>query len=547
MTAGVMLVGVGQASAVPEFYCTDDDHCAEGEQCVDGDCKVPCDTDADCAEGFECENLMGKEDKPVFVCPDDDPECEEEAPEPPPIEEEPGFCEPIPETCTSDADCGDGEYCAFGPTAGSSPSGSGESSGSAGGMPEPADDTEDEEDEEDGEEDTPMPGETVTEGTCMPLGGGWESECETDADCPTGMLCEEAGLMSSSVATPGCVCPEGEPDCDCDDGDPMPPSEPETYYACVPAPCETDADCDGGLVCVTQTWDECGPIGVPGGAPMRPDCDPDDPECKPGADSGDEGMGGSEGFAPEEGDCETVSESYCMPPYLAPCEADEDCGEGFSCVEEESCGCEDVAVSSDSDSGAEMPSMEEPADDDEGGDEGEGEDEDNCSCVPTGEMICELEDLPCTDDADCAIEGWSCQIAPSLIACTIDDDTMEEICDEPEASEGQCVPPEWGGNGGEMGISGTTATGSAEESASNDDNSSERPADPGDGTDDLGTDGSGDAGGDDEPAPGGDGATEPEAEDEGGCQGGSQSQGGLIALMLFAMAVLTRRERVTVR
>lgn len=564
--ASLMLVGIGQASAVPVFMCTEDSQCPDDQLCVDGACKLPCASDDDCGDDEHCVS-GGDKDKMEPMpepapCPPDDEECEEETPEAPPEEASPSFCEPAPTSCNSDADCNDGEYCAFGPTSGSSAGSSGGlpadgegSSGSGGSSPSPGSD---EGDDDNAEEAPAMPISEAPEGICLPGSGGWESECETDEDCPVGMLCEELGIMETPIGAPSCICPEGEQDCDCGEEGDLPAGEPEAFYGCVPAPCDTDADCAGDFVCLTETWEECAPTMSSPPAPMMPDCDPDDPECKPGEGSdNDEGMGGSEGTPGGEGDCQTVTESYCVPPYLAPCEADADCGAGFSCVEEESCGCEDSATDSATSDPSEGPNSlpdEEPQDDDEGGtDDGEGRDsgESNCECVPTGEMICELEDLPCTEDADCEIEGWSCRLIPSMSACYFDEETNEEVCSDEETSEGQCVPPYWGG-GGMGGFDSADMAASAEATGADDEAQGPQPGDANDEeetgtpTDSAAGDGSGD-GNSGAPADGeldGDDA-DGDTEDEGGCQGGSSSHGGFIGLMLLAMAVLTRRERVT--
>ena len=80
--------------------------------------------------------------------------------------------------CTGDDDCPSGMFCAIPPCA-------------------PPCDPDD--------ESCDMSGaDCPTEGYCADYGGGWDSECETDADCSDGYVCEAIGAMSV-----GCACPDG--------------------------------------------------------------------------------------------------------------------------------------------------------------------------------------------------------------------------------------------------------------------------------------------------------------------------------------------------
>ena len=509
------LLWSSQALAEPTAPCSDDAECAAGEVCIDGDCLVSCSSDADCDDGFACNTPSASgpiaDPAPPAPCPEDDLECEESKPEPPPAGENAGVCIEAPTSCSSDADCGPGELCKGAPTRSS-----GSSGGGGEGAPPSMDEGEDKDSDEGGE---------AASGICVPAGNnGWESECEEDSDCPAGMICDEIGMSNTSTDMAECICENGREGCECGEGSSGSGSSSEVILGCVQKPCESDADCGGDLVCITETWEMCAPTVA-----ATPPCDPDDAEC-------DEDV---EEFAPEEPECETQSESYCAPKYMAPCEMDADCGEGFSCVEEEMCACESTDVE---DTAIEPAFGEEeggdgedasdgmPIDEDEG-EEDEEEDSD-CSCEFTGNMICEPDDLPCSTDAECTIEGWVCFQAPSKGACFFDEETGEEVCEE-VSSEGQCLPADWH-SGSSMGISGEVERNAAAAADPNPEDASDAN------TSAPASGGTGEAGSEDETQSDADPANE-SAEDEGGCQGAPSSQGGLMLLMLMAATALLRR------
>ena len=111
--------------------------------------------------------------------------------------------------------------------------------------------------------------DALCEGFCMPGDGdSSQNECESNSDCPTGFECIEHtswGVITSSDEGPSFAeapCREGE-DCgdqekeEPDSGAPFEPTETEnTVKICEPKVCDTDADCEGGLVCVLETY-EC--------------------------------------------------------------------------------------------------------------------------------------------------------------------------------------------------------------------------------------------------------------------------------------------------
>ena len=235
-----------------------------------------------------------------------------------------------------------------------------------------------------------------------------ENECEADSDCPDDFICETI----SWGACPGC---SPDPDEDC------PPCESGEQNVCVPPPpqeCDADNPCSGDDVCVTYTFETCSGGGA---VPVSPDCDPDDASCPPPDDRED---------TPDAIDCESADESYCVPPYLAPCSQDSDCGAGFTCEAVEVCGC------SSGGSTGEPGSDEEP------------DVEPDCSCeVLADENYCQLIEVECDSDADCAGD-LKCQESYEVavdIACVPD-----EPCPEPEPVEvaSYCAPDDYAYYGG---------------------------------------------------------------------------------------------------
>jgi MYXO-CTERM domain-containing protein len=290
--------------------------------------------------------------------------------------------------CTTDADCGEGEYCS--PT------------------PCPAIDC---------DPSDPSCPECPETGICT-AGFDGTTECTTDADCGAGFVCESVGGTDCAVPT----CPEGTecPEVDCTS---------EEIFACVPdrSACTSDADCAEGLQCETYTYEQCS-----GGGSVPP--------CAPGEDCPQP--------EPVEPECETITESYCLPPYLGACTADADCGPGFTCEEYENCGCSSSG-SSGSSGGSDGGVPPLPPD---GSDvpPSEGTPEEDCSCEPSGEFYCELVQVECTTDADC-IDGFVCVDSPDAgVPCTITPDGTEE-CGEPVESPSLCLPEsygDWVGAGG---------------------------------------------------------------------------------------------------
>ncbi len=289
----------------------------------------------------------------------------------------------LAQTCVTDADCAEGQVCLATPCA--------------------APDC----DPDDAECDPP-----VCEDVCVDDPGGvpW-SECASDDDCGAGFVCEAVGGSD-------CACPAGADCMDC---------EPETFYGCVPAPCQSDADCGEGLVCLTFESASCSDTAEPM------------PVCEPGQEC-EEPSG-----VPAPPECETETVSFCGPKYLAACEVDGDCGEGFTCEVAEECSCS---------GGGATPTDPVPEPGQDGGDAGDpmpprefddGAPPEECVCEPTGEKYCQAQEIACEDDAACPT-GWTCESYPSTPSTCWTDESGNVECDDEQGvpAPSVCVPPYYG-------------------------------------------------------------------------------------------------------
>lgn len=251
------------------------------------------------------------------------------------------------------------------------------------------------------------------------------STCTATTDCDSGLLCEVVG--ASGCAAP--ACPPGEP---CE----VPVCEPSVLMACVKPPCTVDADCGAGMACVKL---DAGCACSPGTDCACPDetftmCQPK--ECTADADCGGAGlecitqewqdcpvsMGmpceeGKPCPAPDPAECKTQSQSFCAPPYMGACSVDADCGENFTCVEDQLCACSGSASRDPS-----TPPVEE------------------CSCEASGTKYCQPKEIPCGPEGTCPGD-WTCVGgATPDIACA-----PGAECPLPEPSPSLCMPPVWGG------------------------------------------------------------------------------------------------------
>lgn len=260
----------------------------------------------------------------------------------------------------------------------------------------------------------------------VPSGASAQETCATDADCDHGYSCEMVG---------GC------PAIDCAEGSDCEPIECDPASACVPVTdCDADADCAEGWKCASHEQADCDDIA--------------EPTCAPGEDC----------VKPEEPvDCNTVTVTYCAPPWALPCEEAADCGAGFDCVEQIAMSCSGSSGGGGSDPGEPTPEGDPgPAEADGGagfappadGDPLPPDDPGSCTSTPTGEFRCELIETTCATNADCAA-GLSCQESPSDAVCT---------------SSGGAAPDSAGDAAG--------AGGAGSGGAGGDDGAAERPAPP---------------------------------------------------------------------
>ncbi len=238
------------------------------------------------------------------------------------------------------------------------------------------------------------------------LASAQESSCASNTDCPKGYECQvfEWGACSGSAGCePGAECP--------------PPEEPvcETgeYRECVAIPngCDTNADCDSGMVCFTHTYDRCDPVAAYACAPNT-DCPP-----------------------PPEPTCETTTERSCVPQYMLPCQAAADCGTGFDCKPVEMCTCSggtaEPTPAPDTGSGGAPSSEPQPL-----------PPESSCTCETGDSGYCQVIERACTSDAECPTD-WTCSanyvqsdcVAPST------DPAAPADCGTTEAPSMVCMPP----------------------------------------------------------------------------------------------------------
>lgn len=271
---------------------------------------------------------------------------------------------------------------------------------------------------------------------------GLGDSCEQPTDCDEGLSCEVVGAT-------GCACASPSPGDPADGGAPFVPPEcdcpePVEFKACVPGPCESDADCGAGLVCAT--WEE----PCLSTRPAVP-CSSEDPDCN--------------GAPPPEEECTPTTYSVCAPRWILPCEAASDCGAGFACEPVEQCSC-----SGGGGTPVDPVPPEGGGSDSGSGGSGDSEgapyyDEPECTCTPSEENWCRPVEVTCSSDADCS-DGWACQdagyddapcatpvpepsgdgFAPPDPNCGAPSDSTETV--------GLCQPQGWGGwYGGERGES----------------------------------------------------------------------------------------------
>jgi MYXO-CTERM domain-containing protein len=339
--------------------------------------------------------------------------------------------------------------------------------------------------------------------------------CQVDADCGEGMICriETYEVGCGFKCEDDGVC-EADPEC-------VPTTE--SYSYCEEKPCESDADCGTGRICIERTWESC-----TGGAAV--DCD-------------EAGNCTQTSFNEE---CTTESSAYCGYRYEAECTVSEDCGPGFDCVPNEVCWCGGSTGGVSGEGGA-ASVPEEPMTDPE------------CGCEPTGTNRCELQELACTTDADCPADflciqnpsGWCTGDENGTVTCGTDGPAMV------------CYPSGWysgGLDGGGTSEDGTTGsnTGTATGTTTGTATGGVPPRDDDGKDDDTSEDGSGASTGTST------GSVSPGDDDDDNAEGwptwgrpkhgspwtrcsvtsaGMTSSGGTAFLTLLGLAMLGRRRR----
>ncbi len=268
----------------------------------------------------------------------------------------------------------------------------------------------------------------------LPLGvalGAQAAESCGEESCPKGFVCEMVPAPCPEIA-----CVEGScPPC----GASVP--------ACRPASCQSDSDCGDGMACSERRYD-CGAVAP---ACVGDDCPTtnDEPSCAP-----------------------TV-EKLCVPRWQLPCNADADCGEGFSCVEREACSCPGSPGGGSGSSGSATPTEPAPNDSAPAREKAAGSEPgasapDGCSCEPSGVKACEPRTVACVSDADCAA-GWSCGDNPNG-SCWANSDG--EMGCTPADPPKLCIPPYSGVSDGGYG---EATSGNDAPSSGNPETASEAP------------------------------------------------------------------------
>ena len=204
------------------------------------------------------------------------------------------------------------------------------------------------------------------------------------------------------------VTPGACPAIACLDGADCPPCIAQDSYVCVPSACATDADCGADMVCASHETTQC-PVSPPTCAPNQ--------NCSPPAKTDPAGV---------PINCTTTTYHQCTPRWQLPCQVAAECGAGFTCDEQQSCGCSGGGTvgSGTTPSGASTPAAgTETAPD--------------CTC--TGTSACTVIPTVCNTDAECLL-GWTCQVAPSSGGCAASPDGQQS-CPPPPPVVKNCAPP----------------------------------------------------------------------------------------------------------
>jgi hypothetical protein len=278
--------------------------------------------------------------------------------------------------------------------------------------------------------------------------------CDDNADCGKGFSCVVVAGGTCAVATPcgpGEKCPEPAP------------CEPTVFRECQPAECGADTDCADGMVCYQSEAPACDTAIAVAPCPPNETCKPVTPVC------------------PE-------AQRTCTPRYALPCTQDAECGDGFSCAEQEECSCAGSAggapvPNADPGAGPQQPAADagqarsggsdsspgaspsppadaapRPAQD--GGAAGGGSKPfappppdavdagaprpPTCECHPSAVKRCEAKELACKADADCpALFQCNATGASGGGSCAVSRDGGPPVCETfvlPPPESKHCEP-----------------------------------------------------------------------------------------------------------
>ena len=195
------------------------------------------------------------------------------------------------------------------------------------------------------------------------------ASCKVDSDCPKGWTCDEA----TSEICSGSSCPDNDPTCSSEEV-----CETVSEYECVPGTCSADADCADGMTCYEYVDESC--------EDYRQNCTSAGSDCEP---------------RPE---CDTSTQSACLPQWIPPCTEDADCGAGFTCVAQQMCECSTTSRPIDATAGAGSDVASGGASD------GPSDSDTDCTCTTADEKRCEPveEKQTCDADSECP-SGWTCE------------------------------------------------------------------------------------------------------------------------------------------
>lgn len=420
-----------ECTQVEPVYCSSDAQCGEGEYCTisDGDCYPGGDCMAngeakmaDPAAGAPCMSCLG-------VC-----KVKEVQP---------------PELCTSDADCGEDQYCTVGEGECLAGPGCGDGAG-----------------------DRDMACAAICYGECKAKNVVPVSECEVDSDCQPGFTCQAVDCITPPCADGEacmemcaplfkCVnttnpedmcqlnsdCKEGErcttmdgqciTDTSCGGGSgdfAQEPCLPECWGYCIPdnqpppSECNIDEDCGPEFFCQVECWTPnsgaaeqdmmCQIVGKCLPKEPLPECMSDE-DCAPGyicqvsSECGDcyDAAG-----VPCAEPCMVVG--YCVPGNISGCASDWECGAGFMCQIETICTATEPTDPADPNSDP-APWIEECVQ--------EG------TCVPTQQG--------CVSDSECPM-GYFCELQTNCLPCagTPDDSGAMPPCEQECLTQGVCQP-----------------------------------------------------------------------------------------------------------